>query len=68
MNGQEITMDYKAWNFNQEDNFNRIDIDASQNKIRVTTFGQKGQVLETGGWLPGSDTKVLRADLELAPW
>jgi len=66
-NGQSCAMDYKAWNFNQQDNFNRIDVSSDTNQIVVTTFDKKGQVIETGGWL-GADRKELRSVLQLAPW
>ncbi len=67
VNGQKCAMDYKAWNFNQEDNFNRIDVDAGSKQIIVTTFDKKGNVIETGGWL-GANCKPLISSLQLAPW
>ncbi|KDM93103.1 alkaline phosphatase D family protein [Photobacterium galatheae] len=66
-NGVACEMNYRAWNFTQEDNFCRVDIDRATHQIRVTTFGKKGQVLEAGGWfgLPG---EPLRTELRLADW
>ncbi|AXE28900.1 phosphodiesterase [Chromobacterium phragmitis] len=61
------TMDYLAWNFTQEDNFCRVDIDPETAKLTVTAFGSQGQVLESGGWF-GQSGKPLRAELALAPW
>lgn len=65
--GKNCKMDYRAWNFTQEDNFCRLDIDPDAHQLQVTTFGNEGQVLEAGGWfgLPG---KPIRSQLQLAAW
>lgn len=65
--GGACQMDYRAWNFTQEDNFCRVDIDKSLHQIHITAFGKKGQVLETGGWF-GKLGKPLQAQFTLAPW
>ncbi|WP_046166832.1 alkaline phosphatase D family protein [Chromobacterium vaccinii] len=65
--GKPHRMDYRAWNFTQEDNFCRVDVDPATAKLTVTAFGNQGQVLESGGWF-GQSGKPLRAELALAPW
>lgn len=65
--GKACKMDYRAWNFTQEDNFCRIDIDPDSHQIVVTTFGNKGQILEVGGWF-GQPGKPIRSELTLAAW
>ncbi|WP_297809429.1 alkaline phosphatase D family protein [uncultured Methylophaga sp.] len=65
--GKVCKMDYRAWNFTQEDNFCRIDVDPASHHIQVTTFSNKGQILEAGGWfgLPG---RPIQSQLKLAAW
>ena len=66
--GSECRMDYQAFNFTQEDNFCRLDVDNQQQRLSVTAFGQQGEVLRTGGWFSRGDGRELIAELELAPW
>lgn len=40
--GNGWTMDYQAWNFEQNDNFTQVDIDLQQNKLFVRTFDRHG--------------------------
>lgn len=65
--GGTIRMDYRAWNFTQEDNFCRLDVEPANHRIVVTTFGKAGNILETGGWF-GQRGRPIRSELELAPW
>lgn len=67
VSGTDYLMDYEAWNFTQEDNFCRVDIDAANHQILVTAFGTKGEILETGGWF-GDDRREIRSTLALANW
>jgi len=60
-------MHYKAWNFTQDDNFCRVDVDPDQHRIVVTPFGSDGKVIEKGGWF-GSAGEPIESVLELAPW
>lgn len=60
-------MDYRAWNFTQEDNFCRVDVDPETQALKVTAFDSDGRVVEEGGWF-GRDSKTIEATLELAPW
>lgn len=61
-----ITMDYRAWNFTQEDNFCRLTVDRASHKLRVRTFDRYGQpVAEEQA--DGSKA-VLDETLDLVPW
>lgn len=42
---QNITMDYKAWNFTQADNFCRIDLDLTQKLLIVRAFDDEGSIV-----------------------
>ena len=35
-------MDYRAWNFTQEDNFCRVDLDPAKQRLKVTAINKKG--------------------------
>lgn len=61
------TMSYRAWNFTQEDNFCRIDVDRQRARLTVTAFDSDGEVIERGGWFGSSGEPVI-SELELAPW
>lgn len=43
--GRDITMDYKAWNFTQEDNFCRLSIDRRKQTLRVRVFDKDGDLV-----------------------
>ena len=43
--GPKVTMDYKAYNFTQKDNFCQIDVDWANRKIEVQTIDQKGKLI-----------------------
>ncbi len=62
------TMDYTAWNFTQEDNYCRIDIDRQNSTMTVLPFDKSGQLIEQGSWIPGIQSKPLIARLKLTPW
>ncbi len=65
VDGAVHALDYKAWNFTQDDNFCRVDIGRQQ--IVVTPFGSDGQVVEKGGWF-GIGGEPIESVLELEPW
>ena len=56
-------MHYKAWNFTQEDNFCRIDVERANTRIVVRTFDTAGTIVrhEVTG-------ERLKTSLPLAPW
>ena len=62
-----LKLDYEAFNFTQEDNFCRIDIDKANHRMTVVPYDDEGDQIETGGWM-GLATKPLQAELELEPW
>ena len=64
---EDVTMDYTAWNFTQEDNFCRIDVDRGKHCLSVIPLGDEGQVLRRGG-MHGSPGAPLKSELSLAPW
>ncbi len=63
--GTEHTMDYTSWNYTQEDNFCRVDVDWRNRKINITPFGSDGEVIEKGGWFGLGGTPI-HSVLELA--
>jgi alkaline phosphatase D len=60
-----ITMDYKAWNFTQEDNFCRIDVDQAGHRLVVHVFDWKGAHVQKD--LDGRKQNLI-SELDLAPW
>ena len=64
---EDVTMDYRAWNFTQEDNFCRIDVDRKNHSLKVIPLGADGRVLRQGG-MHGSPGAPLKSELSLAPW
>jgi alkaline phosphatase D len=62
------TMDYRAWNFCQEDNFCRVDLDAARHSLRVTALNKDGEVIRKRNWLGQATGKPIVSDLQLAPW
>ncbi len=63
------TMDYRSWNYTQEDNFCRVDIDRANHRLVVTPFDKKGQQVCKTNWFGMYDEdNPLISKLELAPW
>jgi alkaline phosphatase D len=63
-----VTMNYTAWNFTQEDNYCRLDIDRANHTLTVRSFDKRGNLIEQGSWVPWSNKVPLIATLQLAPW
>ena len=61
------TMEYQAWNFTQDDNYCRIDVDRASASITVSPFNTEGELIRKRDWL-NRPTDRLIAKLELAPW
>jgi alkaline phosphatase D len=61
-----VKMDYKAWNFTQEDNFCRVDIDRPNHRLVVTVFDTYGRLV-TKERADGSRAELV-ANLQLEPW
>ena len=53
---EDVTMDYTARNFTQEDNYCLVDIDRSEARITVTPYGTNGEVVTAS------------TQLALTPW
>ena len=62
------TMDYRAWNFTQEDNFCRVDLDPKTQTLRVSVLNRDGEVIRKRNWLGQATGKPIVTDLQLAPW
>lgn len=64
--GREVAMDYRAWNFSQEDNFSHLTVDREASELRVRVHDKRGEpVVEDDG--QGGRVR-LDAKLGLAPW
>lgn len=63
----QVTMDYTARNFTQEDNFCRVDVDYKSHCLRVVPIGSDGCKLKQGS-MYGNDGRPLESELTLAPW
>jgi len=61
-----ITMDYEAWNFTQEDNYCRIDLDRTKTEIRVRAFNDDGTLIRRE--IDDGDGPPIDSTLKLAPW
>jgi len=61
-------LDYRAWNFTQEDNFCRVDLDTKAQRLRVAAINKKGEIIRRRNWLGQATEKPVIADLQLAPW
>lgn len=61
-----VTMDYRAWNFTQDDNFCRVTVARGHHQLIVEVIGRDGKHIITKGPLkmPADLTSVL----DLAPW
>ena len=64
--GRDITMDYRAWNFTQEDNFCRLSLDRDRHSLRVRAFDKDGDVIREED--DKGDRKPLDETLDLKPW
>jgi alkaline phosphatase D len=64
--GDGVTMDYRAWNFTQDDNFCRVTLARADHQLIVELIGRDGKHIITRGPLrmPADLTSVL----DLAPW
>jgi alkaline phosphatase D len=67
VDGSKHEMNYRAWNFTQDDNFCRVDLNRADARIVVTPFGSNGDVIEKGGWFGVGGTPI-ESELELAKW
>ncbi|MEQ8355891.1 MAG: alkaline phosphatase D family protein [Kiloniellaceae bacterium] len=65
---QQHRMDYRAWNFTQEDNFCRVDLDPKTQTLRVTAINKKGEIVRKRNWIGQATGKPTISDLKLAPW
>lgn len=64
--GRELSMDYRAWNFSQEDNFSHLTVDRAAAELRVRVHDKRGRpVAEEDA--QGSQTP-LDARLQLEGW
>lgn len=64
--GDGVTMDYRAWNFTQEDNFCRITVDRATHQLTVEVIGRDGKHVSTRG--PLRTPVDLTSTLDLAAW
>ncbi|MGF1611526.1 MAG: alkaline phosphatase D family protein [Kiloniellales bacterium] len=64
---EDEVMDYKAWNFTQEDNYCRVDLDRKKATLTVCPYDYEGNPIRERGWW-GKEGKVLETTLKLAPW
>ena len=61
------TMDYRAWNFTQEDNFCRVDLNPMTHKLTVKAMDKRGEIIRKKDQEGrGMDEKII-AELEPAP-
>ncbi|MDE0538719.1 MAG: alkaline phosphatase D family protein [Rhodospirillales bacterium] len=61
-------MDYRAWNFTQDDNFCRVDVDRHTHTINVAAIGEDGEVIRKRNWLGMATGSPIVSKLDLAPW
>ena len=61
------TMDYRAWNFTQDDNFCRVDVSPDTHKLTVTAMDKKGMVIRKKGRLGHRIDGKIITKLDLAP-
>jgi alkaline phosphatase D len=62
------SMDYRAWNFTQDDNFCRVDLDPTAHSLKVTAMNKKGEVIRKRDWRGEPTGTAVVAELKLAPW
>ena len=61
-----VAMDYRAWNFSQDDNFSHVTVDREAAELRVRAYDKRGNLVDEED---GRGDKVrLDARLELAAW
>ena len=58
-----VVMNYRAWNFVQENNFSRIEVNRAHSEIRVQVFGTDGEPAKD--WAFGQPREAV---LALMPW
>ena len=61
------SMDYRAWNFTQENNFCRVDINRENCRIVVQPFDSDGVSIKRGGWFGRPATEIV-SELQLSQW
>jgi alkaline phosphatase D len=61
-----VTMDYRAWNFAQDDNFCRITVDRAGHRLVVEVIGRDGKHITSRG--PLRTPIDMTSSLDLAPW
>ena len=59
-------MDYRAWNFSQEDNFCRVTAVRDRHALVVEVLGRDGKPIAVRG--PLRTPVDLTSSLDLAPW
>ncbi len=60
-NGEKWGMDYEAWNFTQEDNFCRVDLNRTKPQLTVQSYDSKGNPIKNLG-------NPLKKKLSLTSW
>lgn len=63
---EQVTMDYRAWNFTQDDNFCRLTVDRKGHRLLVEVLGRDGKHITSRG--PLRRPVDLTSALDLAPW
>jgi alkaline phosphatase D len=63
---RQLTMDYKAWNFTQVDNYCRVDIDRDKAELKIRAFDYKGNLIVEDSLL--SKKRRMVSTLKLSPW
>ena len=61
-------MDYRAWNFTQDDNFCRLDLDKNAHRLTVTAINWKGEIIRKRNWLGQATGREIVSELQLVPW
>lgn len=61
----KLRMDYKAYNFCQDDNFCQVDLDWNARELRVQVFGKDGEPLKLDNAMTGASSD-LKSTLKLA--
>ena len=64
--GRGVSMDYRAWNFSQEDNFSHLTVDRAAAELRVRVYDKQGLQVEEEDRRGGK--VALDARLTLASW
>lgn len=65
---QQHSMDYRAWNFTQEDNFCRVQLDPRTHRLTVVAINKKGEIIRKRNWIGRATGKPIVSELQLAPW